>query len=208
MVHVFQVSGYTSSQPSTTASASLTTSTTGNCDFLSPLIFAGRDSTVRAVGQGTNTDCKSASRQVDDSVSCSIVGNSQANVSDTDMVRQEQMYSSGSVSLQTAINGASQNFIVPLLQGQITSDCTVVSKNPSQPVSIYTDVVKDKNPPLLGGIISLDSGSTGIPVYVGTSANFFLCNTVANEHNLNVIPPNLPMMVTQQTVVPNVLYRS
>lgn len=211
-MHVFQVSGYTSSQPSTTASASLTTSTTGNFDFLSPLILAGRDSsTTRGVGWATNTNCKTLSRQVDNGVSCIILGNSPGNVSETDVARQEKMNSFGSVSLQTGIDGASDNFIVPLLQDQvfkITSDGTVISKNPSQPVSIYTNGVKDRNLPVLFRVINLDIGSTGVSMSIGTSANSSLSDNVANEQNLNVIPLNFPIMVTQQPLVPNVLCQS
>jgi hypothetical protein len=153
----------------------LTTSTTGNFDFLSPLLLAGRDSTGRGVGLGTNTKCKPLSRQIDGGVPCIIHGNSPGNVSEKGVARQEKVNSFGSICPQTVIYGSRDNFIVPLLQCQlfkISSDGTFVSQNPSQPVSIYTSGIQIVSPPKLFGVMNLDVDRTRVPISIWTSAQF------------------------------------
>lgn len=221
-MHVFQVSGYTSSQPSTTASASLMTSTTGNFDFLSPLTFAGRDNTGGGVGQETDTGHETLSEQVLYSVSDNILKNNWGNVSQmlvglngaTGGARQEQMNSSSSVSLVTRISGTIDNFTGPSLYGQLFKTAcggrvqSVISKNPGQTFNIDINGIKNRNPPQIVGLISLNVGSTGVPMSVVTSAVSSLAGNVASEQSLNVIPANFPILITHQPVVPNVMYQS
>lgn len=207
---MLQVSGYTSSQPSTTTSASLTTSTTGNFDFLSPLTLAGRNNTGAGVEQDSNTGHKTLSRQDVVRVPGSIHGDNQGNVSEAlaglggaaAVHKQEQMNSSGS----------SNNCTIPSsLQGKL-SDTTaastvqpVVSNTPDQSFSI--DIPGAKKAQLVH-VINLNVGSTGVPVLVGTSGSSLLTGDVANGHSLNLIPATLPVQVAYQPMVPNVLYQS
>jgi hypothetical protein len=169
LVHVLQVSGYTSSQPSTTTSASLTTSTTGNFDFLSPLTLAGGNNTGAGVEQDSNAGHKCVSRHDIVRVYSSILGNNQGTVSETlgglsratAARKQEQMNSSGSSNSPT----------IPSLQDQlfeITAADTVlpvVSNTSSQSFSI--DVAGIKNTQLVH-IINLIGVSTGVPMLEGT----------------------------------------
>ena len=214
-MHVFQVSGYTSSEPSTTASASMTTSTTGNFDFLSPLTLVGRISTGGGIKQGTNVDHKTLSRQIvyRDPVSIlrNYLGNGTVPHGAICVGRQEKMNSTGIISVET---GNSDNFTLLPLQYQfytITSGGTVqptISKNPSQSLSIDIGGVKDRNPSHFVGILNINAGITGVPVIVGTSAESFLTENIASDENSSVIPANFPVLVTYQPVLPNVLYQS
>ena len=215
LVHVFQVSGYTSSEPSTTASASMTTSTTGNFDFLSPLTLVGRISTGGGIKQGTNVDHKTLLRQIVYRDPASILRNNLGNVTVPHGVicvgRQEKMNSAGIVSVET---GNSDNSSLLPLQYQfytITSGGTVqptISKNPSQSLSIDIGGVKGGNPSQFVGILNINAGITGVPMIVGTSAESFLTDNIASDENSSVIPPNFPVLVTHQPILPNVLYQS
>lgn len=205
LVHVLQVSGYTSSQPSTTTSASLTTSATGNFDFLSPLTLAGRNNT----GAGVEQDSKTLPRHDVVRVPGSILGHDQGNVSETlgglggaaAVHKQEQMNSSGS----------SNNCTTPSLQGELFETAAantvqpVVSDTPDQSCSIDVAGVKKAQ---LVHVINLNVGSTGVPVLVGTSGSSLLAGNVASGHSVNLIPATLPVEVAYQPMVPNVLYQS
>jgi len=214
-VHVFQVSGYTSSEPSTTASASMTTSTTGNFDFLSPLTLVGRISTGGGIKQGANVDHKTLSRQIVHRDPVSILRNNLGNVTVPHgaicVGRQEKMNSAGIVSVET---GNSDNFTLLPLQYQfytITSDGTVqptISKNPSQSLSVDIGGGKERNPSQFVGILNINAGVTGVPVIVGTSSESFLTDNIASDENSSVIPANFPILVTHQPILPNVLYQS
>lgn len=195
---MLQVSGYTSSQPSTTTSASLTTSTTGNFDFLCPLTLAGRNNT----GAGIEQDSKTLPRQDVVRVPGIILGNDQGNVSETLAgLKQEQMNSSGS----------SNNCTTPSLQGELFETAAantvqpVVSNTPDQSCRIDVAGVKEAQ---LVRVINLNVGSTGVPVLVGTSGSSLLTGNVASGHSLNLIPSTLPVEVAYQPMVPNVLYQS
>ena len=214
-MHVFQVSGYTSSEPSTTASASMTTSTTGNFDFLSPLTLVGRISTGGGIKQGANVDHKTLSRQIVHRDPVSILRNNLGNVTVPHgaicVGRQEKMNSAGIVSVET---GNSDNFTLLPLRYQfytITSDGTVqptISKNPSQSLSVDIGGGKERNPSQFVGILNINAGVTGVPVIVGTSSESFLTDNIASDENSSVIPANFPILVTQQPILPNVLYQS
>ena len=214
-MHVFQVSGYTSSEPSTTASASMTTSTTGNFDFLSPLTLVGRINTGGGIKQETNIDHKPLSRQIVYRDPVSILRNNLGNVtvprSAICVGREEKMNSAGIVSVET---GNSDNFTLLPLQYQfytITSGGTVqptISKNPSQSFSVDIGGVKDRNPSQFVGILNINADITGVPVIVGTSAESFLTDNIASDENSSVIPASFPVLVTPQPILPNVLYES
>lgn len=210
LVHVFQVSGYTFSQPSTTASASLTTSTTGNFDFLSPLILVGRASTGRVVGWGINANCKTLSWQVD-GVSCIILLNSPAYVSETNVAGRIRwtllVVFPCRLELLVQVTTVLYLYYRANLKLLVLAQSFQKSK-PGCQVSIYTNGVKDRNSSLFFDIVNLDIGNTGVPVFGGTSPNSYLNDNVANEQNLNVIPPNLLITVTQQPVVPIIFYQS
>ncbi|XP_023721247.1 uncharacterized protein LOC111872013 isoform X4 [Cryptotermes secundus] len=199
-----QVSGYTSSQPSTTTSDSLTTSATGNFVFLSPLTLAGRNNT----GAGVEQDSKTLPRQ-DVRVPGSILGNDQGNISETlaglggaaAVCKQGQMNSSGS----------SDNCTTLALQGNLFETAAantvqpVVLKTPDQSCSIDVAGVRKAQ---LVHMINLNVGNTGVPVFVGTSGSSLLTGNVASGHSLNLIPATLPVEVAYQPMVPNVLYQS
>ena len=213
-MHVFQVSGYTSSEPSTTASASMTTSTTGNFDFLSTLTLVGRISTGGGIKQETNTDHKPLLRQIVYRDPVSILRNNLGNIVRHGAIcvgRQEKMSSAGIVSVET---GNSDNFTLLPLQYQfytITSGGTVrptISKNPSQSFSVDIGGVKDTNPSQFVGILNINAGITEVPVIVGTSAESFLTDNIASDENSSVIPTNFPVLVTHQPILLNVLYQS
>lgn len=214
-MHVFQVSGYTSSEPSTTASASMTTSTTGNFDFLSSLTLVGRISIGGGIKQETNVDHKTLSRQIICRDPVSILRNNLGNVTVPHgaicVGRREKMNSAGIVSVEA---GNSDNFTLLPLQYQlytITSGGTVqptISKNPCQFFSVDIDGVKDRNTSQFVGILNFNADMTGVPVIVGTSAESFSTDNIASEENSSVIPANFPVLVTHHPILPNVLYQS
>ena len=214
-MHVFQVSGYTSSEPSTTASASMTASTTGNFDFLSPLTLVGRISTGGGIKQETNVDHKTLLRQIVCRDPVSILRNNLGNVTVPHgaicVGRQEKINSAGIVSVETS---NSDNFTLLPLQYQfytLTSGGTVqptISKNPSQSFSIDIGGVKDRNLSQFVSILNINAGITGVPVIVGTSTESFLPDYIASDENSSVIPSNIPVLVTHQPILPNVLYQS
>jgi hypothetical protein len=193
----------------------MTTSATGNFDFLSPLTLVGRVSTGGGIRQETNVDHKTLPRQIIYAVPGGILRNNQGNVTENSAVlqgaacvgSQEKMSCSIIVSKET---GKSDSFAIVPLQCQlyIISGDTVQptsSKNPSQSLSIDIGGDKDRSPSQFVGVLNLNAGSSGVPVVVGTSADSFL---VASEGNANVITANFPVLVTHQPLVPNVFYQS
>ena len=208
-MHVFQVSGYTSSEPSTTASASMTTSTTGNFDFLSPLTLVGRFSTGGGIKQETNVDHKTLSSQIVYRDPVTILRNNLGNVTVPHgaicVGRQEKMNSAGIVSVETE---NSDNFTLLPLEYQFYTIPTggteqpTISKNPSQSFSIDVGGVKDRNPSKFIGILNINAGITGVPVIVGTSAESFLTDNIASDENSSVIPTDNIASDENSSVIP------
>jgi hypothetical protein len=193
----------------------MTTSTTGNFDFLSPLTLVGRFSTGGGIKQETNVDHKTLLRQIVYRDRVSILRNNLGSVTVPHgaicVGRQKKVNSAGIVSVEI---GNSDNFTLLPLQYQfytITSSGTVqptISKNPSQSFSVNIGDVKDRNPSQFVGILNINAGKTGVPMIVGTSAESFLIDNIASDENSSVILANFPVLVTHQPILPNVLYQS
>jgi hypothetical protein len=183
----------------------LTTSTTGNFYFLSPLTLAGTNNTGAGVERDSNATHKTLPRQDVLTVSpASILETNQGNISETlaglsAVGKEEQANSSGS----------SDNFTSPSLRDQLFEITTanavrpVVSNTPGQSYSIGIAGVEKAQ---LVHVINLNVGSTAVPVLVGTSGNSLLTGNVANGHSL--VPATLPVQVAHQAMIPNVLYQS
>jgi hypothetical protein len=183
----------------------LTTSATGNFDFLSPLTLAGSNNTGAGVEQDSNAGHKSLSRQDIIRVYGSILRNNQGTVPETvgslsratAAYKQEQMNSSGNSNIST----------IPSLQDQLFE---ITAADPVQPdvsnasgQSFSIDVAGIERAQQVH-VINLIVDSTGVPLLVGTSGSSCLTDNVS----LNLISATLPVQVVYQPMVPNVLYQS
>ncbi|KAJ4427279.1 hypothetical protein ANN_24897 [Periplaneta americana] len=216
------VSGYTSSQPSTTTSDSLTTTTTGNFDFLSPLTIPASLAGDTQTGGGAGLDCNALSEGLESLKYSTLefpgikgkVTEAFREFKEVPSTANQNQASSSSVASQENVHSTSVNFTFPLLQGQllkVTGDGTVQpvsSKIPSQSTNSNIGMSKTGNTPQIVGVIKFNVGSSGIPLTVATSSNSSNCSKIVNNQNLNVISSNGPILITHQPMIPNVLYQS